>query len=208
MDKLAYNMLKARWHETGENVCLFTGEIVSRTSALNWQSDLPLQCHNINAYLKALHTRTTTGTFRKLHATCVFARVLQEEAAKATNNAELIAAFNAAQETARVYLNHQLLDKIYYNIHKSIVIVFCVDYGFRLRQLLTNAQLKLNWLRASNGAINKYVIDISSTAAVALHMLEHCSSPPPTVDAPQSTESAPLALDEANVRFFARCFKL
>ena len=155
MDKHAYNMLKARWYEAGENECLFTGDIVSHTSALNWQLGLPLQCHNINAYLEALHTRTTTGTFRKLHATCVFARVLQEDAAKAANNAELIAAFNAAQEAARVYLNHQSLDKIYYYIHKSIVVEFCVDYGFRLRQLLTNAQLKLNWLRTSNGAINK-----------------------------------------------------
>ena len=152
MDKHAYNMLKARWDAAGENERLFTGDYVNHTSALNWQTDLPLQKHYFNAYLKALHTPTTTGTFRKLHATRVFARVLQEEAAKTTNNAKLIKAFNAAQEAARVYLNHQSFVKIFYYINKRVVTEFCLEYGFRLRELLTEKQNKLNWLRARDDA--------------------------------------------------------
>ena len=148
----AYNLLKAQWDEAGENARLFTDKYVSHTSALYRQSDLPLQSHIINAYLKALHSRTTTGTFRKPHATRVFARVLQEEAAKASKDDDpaLIEAFNAAQEAARVYLNHQSLDKIYYYIHKSIVTEFCLKYGFRIRQLLTETQTNRNWKRASD----------------------------------------------------------
>ena len=163
---------------------------------------MPLQVRELGPYMKALHTRTTAGTFRKLHATRVFERVLNDEAAKATSDAELVEAFNATQESARAYLNHQSLDIIFYYIHKRVVADFCRRYGFRLRQLLTVPQINLNWLRASDDATKKQVFAVSSTDLL-IDLLERCSSPPPTVDAPQSIKIAPLTAGEVCVRYVA-----
>ena len=86
--------------------------------------------------------------FRKVHASRLFKRVLDAEAARANGDrTALKQAYWTAEMATRAFLWHKDSKSLYYYVYKWIVTDFCLKYGFKVRELILQKDALKPWLR-------------------------------------------------------------